>query len=163
MATRTIQIHTSDLTGKEIGNDGERVELRVLDHPDIDAPVRLDAYALEVQGLFDAAERYVSVEVVMPGQRPQQLMVSAANFARVFTTDVAETLQAAPSLAARPAASTQSERRATAARGKPATPGMSREQRGAVRDWANSNGYQVGDRGRIKGDIIAAFEAAHAS
>lgn len=38
---------------------------------------------------------------------------------------------------------------------------MSREQRGAVRDWANSNGYSVGDRGRIKAEILTAFEAAH--
>ncbi len=39
--------------------------------------------------------------------------------------------------------------------------GMSKEQRDAIRDWANNNGYTVGDRGRIKGEIIEAFEAAH--
>lgn len=163
MATRTIQIHTSDLTGAEIGNEGERVELRVLTHPDIDAPVRLDAYALEVQGLFDAAEQYVSVEVVMPGQRPQQLMVSAVNFARLFTTDMTETLNTATPLAAHPASATRNSRRGTPARDKPTGPAMSKEQRGVVRDWANNNGFQVGDRGRIKADILAAFEAAHAS
>ncbi len=28
-----------------------------------------------------------------------------------------------------------------------------------VRDWARSNGYQVPDRGRIPGDVQAAFDA----
>jgi hypothetical protein len=30
-----------------------------------------------------------------------------------------------------------------------------------VRDWANNNGFQVGDRGRIKTEVLTAFEAAH--
>jgi hypothetical protein len=162
VATRTIEIHTSDLTGTEISNEGEQVEIRVLNHPDIDVPVRLDAYALEVQGLFNAAEQYVSVEVVMPGQRPQPLMVSAVNFARLFTTDMTETLKAATPLAAHPASATRTKRRATPVRDQTATPAMSKEQRGAVRDWANANGFQVGERGRIKSEIISAFEAAHA-
>jgi hypothetical protein len=32
-----------------------------------------------------------------------------------------------------------------------------------VRSWAQANGYAVPDRGRIPGDIIAAYEAAEAS
>lgn len=28
----------------------------------------------------------------------------------------------------------------------------------AIRDWANSNGYEVAERGRIKADIVAAYE-----
>lgn len=35
------------------------------------------------------------------------------------------------------------------------------EQLQAIRDWANSNGYEVSSRGRIKKEIIAAFDAAH--
>lgn len=30
----------------------------------------------------------------------------------------------------------------------------------AVRAWAQSNGYDVGDRGRVSADIIAAYQAA---
>lgn len=30
----------------------------------------------------------------------------------------------------------------------------------AVRAWARSNGHQVSDRGRIKADVLAAYEAA---
>jgi hypothetical protein len=32
----------------------------------------------------------------------------------------------------------------------------------AVRAWAESNGYEVSSRGRIKGEIIEAFRAANA-
>ncbi|RZS82988.1 Lsr2 protein [Motilibacter rhizosphaerae] len=30
----------------------------------------------------------------------------------------------------------------------------------AVRSWARENGYQVSDRGRISGEVIAAYQAA---
>lgn len=39
--------------------------------------------------------------------------------------------------------------------------GGSKEQLSAVRQWARKNGYDVSDRGRIKAEIIEAFEAAH--
>lgn len=31
----------------------------------------------------------------------------------------------------------------------------------AVRAWARENGYQVSDRGRVSGEVLAAYEAAH--
>jgi hypothetical protein len=37
----------------------------------------------------------------------------------------------------------------------------SKEQLAAIRDWARKNGYEVAERGRIKADIMEAFEAAH--
>lgn len=30
-----------------------------------------------------------------------------------------------------------------------------------VRVWARENGYEISDRGRISGDVIEAYEAAH--
>lgn len=36
----------------------------------------------------------------------------------------------------------------------------SREELGAIRDWARGNGYVVSDRGRISGEVRKAFEAA---
>jgi hypothetical protein len=33
----------------------------------------------------------------------------------------------------------------------------------AIRSWAQANGYSVPDRGRIPGEILAAYEAAEAS
>lgn len=35
------------------------------------------------------------------------------------------------------------------------------ERLAAIRSWAQSNGYQVGDRGRIKAEIVDAYDAAH--
>lgn len=31
----------------------------------------------------------------------------------------------------------------------------------AIREWARSNGYKVSERGRIPGDVTAAYEAAN--
>ena len=51
-------------------------------------------------------------------------------------------------------------RRAAAA--SPGTGGTrSKEQTQAIRDWANSNGFEVSDRGRIPINVVEAFEAAH--
>ncbi|KQU28401.1 MULTISPECIES: histone-like nucleoid-structuring protein Lsr2 [unclassified Rhodococcus (in: high G+C Gram-positive bacteria)] len=35
------------------------------------------------------------------------------------------------------------------------------EQTRAIREWANSNGYEVSDRGRIPTAVVEAFDAAH--
>ena len=37
----------------------------------------------------------------------------------------------------------------------------SKEQLTAIREWARKNGHQVSDRGRIKAEVVEAFEAAH--
>ena len=37
----------------------------------------------------------------------------------------------------------------------------SKEQLATIRAWARKKGYEVSDRGRIKADIVEAFEAAH--
>jgi hypothetical protein len=36
----------------------------------------------------------------------------------------------------------------------------SKGQLAAIREWARASGYKVADRGRISGDVIAAYEAA---
>ena len=37
----------------------------------------------------------------------------------------------------------------------------SKEHLAAIRDWARKNGHDVSNRGRIKAEIVEAFEAAH--
>jgi hypothetical protein len=44
-----------------------------------------------------------------------------------------------------------------------ASGGHRRNDLGAVRAWALSNGYQLGDRGRIAASIVEAYDAAHGS
>lgn len=39
--------------------------------------------------------------------------------------------------------------------------GMSKDQLDAVRTWLRSQGHDVSDRGRIKGDLMALYEEAH--
>ena len=41
-------------------------------------------------------------------------------------------------------------------------PSRSKEENDAIRNWANSNGFAVSDKGRIPDDAVAAFDAAHA-
>jgi hypothetical protein len=38
---------------------------------------------------------------------------------------------------------------------------MSKQQLTAIRNWANKNGFRVSTRGRIPGEVVDAFEAAH--
>lgn len=162
MASKTVQLYTSDLSGKDIANADDVAEVRVLDHPKLNRPVKLDAYALELQSLLDADDQFVTLEVVLPGQAPRQLVVPSEVFDKVFQTDIDATLAGAERYYP---ASTPPARRGSraAAKTKPSSSDTgSREQRGAVREWANKNGYSVGDRGRIKAEIIEAFEVAHA-
>lgn len=46
--------------------------------------------------------------------------------------------------------------KATSSNGK-----ASKEQLSAIREWARKNGHDVSDRGRIKAEVVEAFEAAH--
>ena len=39
--------------------------------------------------------------------------------------------------------------------------GADAERLGAIRAWAQGNGYAVGDRGRIKAEIVEAYDAAN--
>ena len=41
--------------------------------------------------------------------------------------------------------------------------GLNRDQLQAIRQWAQAEGYDVAPKGRIKADVIEAFDRAHAS
>lgn len=38
---------------------------------------------------------------------------------------------------------------------------MAKEELAAIRDWARRHGYEVADRGRIRSEVVEAFDAAH--
>jgi hypothetical protein len=161
MASKTVRLYTSDLSGKDIAKADDVAEVRVLDHPKINRPVKLDAYALELQSLLDADDQFVTLEIVLPGQTPRQVVVPSEAFDRVFQTDVDATLAGAERYYPGSTPPARNARASVKTRPSSSDSG-SREQRAAVREWANNNGYTVGDRGRIKAEIIEAFEAAHA-
>lgn len=39
--------------------------------------------------------------------------------------------------------------------------GRSKEELASIREWAKQNGHEVSERGRIKADILEAYDAAH--
>jgi hypothetical protein len=39
--------------------------------------------------------------------------------------------------------------------------GRGREAMKAIRDWAKSSGWAVSDRGRLPGNVVEAYDAAH--
>lgn len=39
--------------------------------------------------------------------------------------------------------------------------GRTKDELAAIREWATANGHEVSERGRIKSDIIEAYDAAH--
>lgn len=54
----------------------------------------------------------------------------------------------------------RAERPASAGR-KSASPKASRSDLAEIREWARSKGYEVSDRGRIRADIVEAYDKAH--
>ncbi|MCI4065878.1 Lsr2 family protein [Micromonospora sp. R77] len=48
--------------------------------------------------------------------------------------------------------------RATRRPGRPASPGMDREQNRAIREWAAKNGYEISERGRIPVSVVEAYK-----
>ena len=56
--------------------------------------------------------------------------------------------------------STSSRRRRTSAPTAP-TAATRNSDTQAIREWAQANGYEVNNRGRIKKEIVSAYEAAH--
>jgi len=62
----------------------------------------------------------------------------------------------APYLAASRRIGGRASRRATS------RPASERTDLSDLRAWARENGYQVSDRGRVSGEVRAAYEAAHA-
>ncbi|PVX59696.1 histone-like nucleoid-structuring protein Lsr2 [Rhodococcus globerulus] len=63
--------------------------------------------------------------------------------------------------AAEKASSAGKARTKTSAAAKTSGSGRSAEQLKAIRDWAGKNGFDVSPRGRIKAEVIDAFDAAH--
>src|SRR5512146_1674046 len=60
--------------------------------------------------------------------------------------------------AARKISRTPATGRGTRKRGAAAAPKLDTE---AIRTWARENGLEVKDRGRVPGEIVAKYEAAH--
>lgn len=133
----------------------------------MDHQVKLDAFVLEVANLEASKRELVTIELVLPNTPPEMMIVELKEFEKLIKAGKPDdVLNGAERYYGSGAASSSTGVR----RGRPdgaknkvasSTSSMSREQREAIRTWANDNGHSVGDRGRIAAGIITAFEEAH--
>lgn len=104
--------------------------------------------------LDESTEDVRTVTLAVDGQSVE-IDLSAKNFEKLSKA-LAPYLEAGRKTSGR---STTRQRRATAAANAPAKSSDTQ----AIREWAQANGHEVNSRGRIKKDIVDAYEAAQAS
>lgn len=83
-------VHVSDFSGKVLQPDDEVVRIVVLEHPDLVAgPVRLEATAVEVESIDDAALDVAVVEIFdrHGGDEPRRVVLTSSEF-DTLATDV---------------------------------------------------------------------------
>ncbi|MBM9476139.1 Lsr2 family protein [Nakamurella flavida] len=102
----------------------------------------------------------VTLDLVLPGERPQRMVLDQADFDRLITRgDVQDVLDGAEELEDDGPARLRAQTAGRAAAISSTKRDPSQIQ--AIRDWARQNGYQVSDRGRIKAEIEQAYQDAH--
>jgi len=79
------RVHESDLSGQLIVDEANLARVDVLQHPGLEAPVRLDATPDELEQLGKLSIDAVIIEVTMPGedQEPQRFVMTSANFGKL--------------------------------------------------------------------------------
>ena len=76
----------SDLSGQLVENPDELATVTVVEHPDLDEPVRIDALPGELEGLGKMAIKAVMLDVQLPQEEePTRYVVTTANFAKLAT------------------------------------------------------------------------------
>lgn len=138
MAERIVRQIIDDLDGSDITDgDGERIEfsLRGVEY-------QIDLSNGNVAKLEKALQPFVEAAATMRGSRGRGAK-SNGNGRGV------------------PAATTNGSGRQGKAGGNGRDSAAARGDLAAIRQWARDNGHEVSDRGRIKAEIVQAFEAAH--
>jgi hypothetical protein len=76
----------SDLSGQLASDPDALASITVVDHPDLDGPVRIDAMPDELEALGKMSIRAVTLEVKLPDEdEPVRHVITAANFAKLAT------------------------------------------------------------------------------
>lgn len=79
-------VRFSDLSGQMVQNPEELAQITVTDHPDLEAPVRIDALPDELAQLGKFSLAAVTLEVTMPGEEePTRHVLTTANFGKLAT------------------------------------------------------------------------------
>jgi len=139
MAERMVRQLIDDLDGTEIlDGDGERVVFAVRG-----TTYRIDLSSGNVAKLEKALKPFIDAA------------------ARVRRQNRRATRKAATTRTPRDDAATKGRRKAVRKRKAAARTRTPKERIVSIRDWARQNGYDVSERGRLRSEIIEAFEAAH--
>lgn len=87
----------SDLSGQLVPDPNALASITVVDHPDLEAPVRIEALPEELEQLGKFAIRAVTLEVTMPDEEePTRHVLTVANFGKLATDKpMAEVLEGA--------------------------------------------------------------------
>jgi hypothetical protein len=139
MAERMVRQLLDDLDGTEIlDGDGERVVFAVRG-----TSYQIDLSSNNVAKLEQALKPFIdaAVKVRRESGRARKEIVGA----RI----------------PRDEAVTEARRKGGRKRKAAARTPAPKEQVASIRDWARQNGYEVSERGRLRSEIIEAFEAAH--
>lgn len=99
---------------------------------------------------LDGSEADEQIQFMVDG-RSYEIDLSAANSARLR-----EALAPFVSAARRAGG-----RRRSPATGEPARPSTDREQNQAIREWAQSKGMKISERGRIPSNVLEAYHQSH--
>ncbi len=133
--------YTCDVCGNEIAETDAATASRKISWEGSDYTLDVCAvHGSELDTVLGAIKRFVDVSHRAGGRRGRRS---------------ATTKTTTPSPATRAPRARRTSGSTTAA--TPAT----RNNVGAVRAWAQANGYNVGDRGRIPASVVAAYEAAN--
>lgn len=92
MARKSFVI--SDLTGQII-QDEEHVSIKVLDHPTLQQPVRLDASEGDIKSLAGTSSDFAVIEILRQGSSPERMVVELTKFEKLFKVDAQEALEGA--------------------------------------------------------------------
>jgi hypothetical protein len=136
MAERLVRQLIDDLDGTEIRNGkGKRVVFAV-----DGATYQIDLSSRNIAKLNEALKPFIDAATEVRGQRRRR---PASD----------------PARASQPVKSRANSRKARrSGTGRNTT--MAKEELAAIRDWARRNGYDVAGRGRIRSEIVEAFDAA---
>lgn len=93
----------SDLSGQLASGPEALASITVVEHPDIDGPVRIDALPEELEALGKMAIKAAVIDVQLPeDEEPTRYVVTAANFAKLATDKpIGEVLDGAERVVAR--------------------------------------------------------------
>jgi hypothetical protein len=89
MATVTVTYKISDLTGREIEDESEVVNVVVDRHPGFTEPITLEALPddIDLDALTEQAQEYVALRVTLPGSEPVPFTLPLTDFNNLFRAE----------------------------------------------------------------------------